>query len=152
VRRILCTSLFLILCSSAARAEDLLVSGGGERPHSSKRVWIRRATLIAGCAASLAFDTITTRRVYGAGGIEANGILADSQGRPQWGRVVGMKAGSCAVSAVLQETHTFGIWQSPAADRTWTFVNLGIAAEYTWAGFHNLSLANSLSTPSFPKP
>jgi hypothetical protein len=135
-----------LFASIPAHAEDLLVSGGGrERPPTSKRVWIRRATLIAGCAASLAFDTFTTRRGVAAGAVEANGLLADSQGRPEWGRMIGIKAGSCAVSAVLQETHFFGAWNTPAADYTWTAVNTGIAAEYTWTGFHNLSLAHSLS-------
>jgi hypothetical protein len=128
-------------------AEDLIVSGGGrEHVRPSKRVWIRRATLIAGCAASLAFDSFTTRRGVAAGAVEANGLLADSQGRPEWGRMIGIKAGSCAVSAVLQETHFFGAWNTPTADYTWTAVNTGIAAEYTWTGFHNLSLAHSLST------
>jgi hypothetical protein len=110
-------------------------------------VWIRRATLVAGCAASLAFDSITTERAYAAGAIETNGLLANSQGRPQWTRIIGLKASSCAAFAVLQETHTFGAWQGATPDRVWTFANLGVTAEYTWAGFHNLALANSLSAP-----
>jgi hypothetical protein len=136
----------------AVYAEDLLVSGGGrEHSRSTKGVWIRRVTLIAGCAASLAFDTITTRRAAAAGGVEGNGILADSEGRPQWGRVIGLKSGSCAASSVLQETHMFGAWKGPNADPVWTGVNLGITAEYTWAGFHNLNLANTMSAASAPK-
>ena len=144
------SGVLLVLSAFASqevvRGEDLLVSGGGhEHARSSRRVWIRRATLIAGCAASLAFDTVTTRRGVAAGAVEANGLLADSQGRPEYGRMIGIKAGSCAVSAVLQETHFFGVWNTPAADNTWTAVNAGIAAEYTWTGFHNLSLAHRLS-------
>ena len=123
------------------KAEDLLVSGGGrERPPTPKRVWIRRVTLAAGCAASLAFDTITTRRATANGAIETNSLLAGSNGQPAWGRVIGFKVGSCAATALLQETHTFGTWKTPASDKTWTGINLGIAAEYTWAGFHNLNL------------
>jgi len=143
--KILVSGLLLAGCMQALHAEDLLVSGGGEHSHSSKRVWIRRATLIAGCAASLAFDTITSRRAYAAGAIETNSLLADSQGRPEWSRIIGFKSAGCAASAILQETHTFGTWKTATADRAWTFVNLGVTAEYTWTGFHNLSLANSLS-------
>ena len=135
----------LTLSLSTLHAEDLL--SPRERPQSSKRVWIRRATLVAGCAASLAFDTITSQRAYAAGAIETNGLLANSQGRPQWTRIIGIKASSCAGLAILQETHTFGAWQGPISDRVWTFTNLGITGEYTWAGFHNLNLANSLSIP-----
>jgi hypothetical protein len=145
VSGIVVCGLLLAGCVPALHAEDLLVSGGGEHPRTSKRVWIRRATLVAGCAASLAFDTITTRRAFAAGAIETNSLLADSQGRPQWSRIIGVKSAGCAASAILQETHIFGTWKTPTADHAWTFLNLGVTAEYTWAGFHNLNLATSLS-------
>jgi hypothetical protein len=129
------------------RAEDLLVAGGGrERPHASTRVWIRRATLIAGCATSLVFDTLTTRRGSASGAVEANGIFANSQGQPAWGRMIGIKAGVCAFSAVAQETHTFGAWKTPTADYTWTAINGGMTADYTWTSFHNLAVTDRLKT------
>ncbi len=135
------SAFLLVGVIPALNAEDLLVSGGGrERPPTPKRVWFRRATLAAACAASLGFDTITTRRAIANGAIETNGLLANSNGQPAWARMIGFKVGSCAVSAVLQETHTFGAWKTPASDKTWTVINSGIAAEYTWAGFHNLNL------------
>jgi len=104
-----------------------------------KQVWIRRLTLSAACAASLGFDTLTTHRAVSAGAIEANGLLADSQGRPNWGRVIGIKAGVCAASAFLQERT-----KAPHSDWTFTGVNLGVTAGYTWAGIHNLRLTNDL--------
>src|SRR5579872_1734580 len=113
-----------------------------ERPRTPKRVWVRRITLAAGCAASLGFDTFTTRRAVAAGALESNGLLSDSQGRPRWGRVIGIKAGVCAGSVFVQERHS--TWQSPPSDWTFTGVNLGVTAGYTWAGFHNLSISNSL--------
>jgi len=140
VKRILLSAVLLAGSLPAVHAEDLLVSGGGEHPHASKRVWLRRITLAAGCVASLAFDTITTSRAVANGAIEENRLLADSQGRPQWARVIGLKSAGCAAAAVLQETHSFGTWKTDAADRTWTFVNLATTAEFTWAGYHNLTL------------
>lgn len=95
-------SAMLLLAASAL---------GGDVEHSPERTWIRRATLVAGCAASLLFDTLTTQRVAAAGGIEGNRLLSNAQGRPQWGRIVGVKAGLCGVSAILQETHVFGVWK-----------------------------------------
>jgi hypothetical protein len=135
--KLLCIGLVLALFSPTVRAAEHL--------RTPKRVWVRRATLVAGCAASLVFDTLSTRRATSAGASEGNGLLADSQGRPLWGRVIGVKAGLCGVSAVIEETQTFHGWKGTGADWTWTGVNLGTAAGYTWAGFHNLKLVNDLS-------
>jgi hypothetical protein len=145
--KLLYIGLFLATSfSPAIRAEDLLVTGGGhEHSRTPKRVWIRRATLVAGCAASLVFDTLSTRRAVSTGAVEANGLLADPQGNPNWGRVIGLKAGLCGISAVMEETQSFHTWKTPNADWTWTGINVGTTAVYTWAGFHNLSLANDLS-------
>lgn len=138
--------LMLVICGSALRAEDLLTSGGG-REHSPtpKRVWIRRATLVAGCAAGLALDTWSSHRALAAGAIEDNPLLANSQGHMDWGRTVGLKAGACGLSAVLQETGTFHRWQGRDADWTWTGINAATTAAYTWIMLHNLGLANRLS-------
>ena len=132
--KLFCIGLLLAMSGQAA---DLV-----EHPHTPKRVWIRRITLAAGCAASLGFDTISTHRAISAGAIETNGLLSDSQGRPQWGRIIGIKAGMCAGSAFMQERHSS--WQSPRSDWTFTAVNLGVMAAYTWTGFHNLSVSNAL--------
>jgi hypothetical protein len=135
--KLLCIGL-LIVSSGAARAANLLDS---EHPRTPKRVWIRRATLAAGCAASLAFDTFTTRKAVNAGGIETNSLFSNSQGQPQWGRMFALKAGVCGASAVLQETHIFRTWETPSADWTWVGVNAGTAGVFTWAGWHNLEVA-----------
>jgi hypothetical protein len=104
--KFLCLAL---LAASALSAADLLDS---EHPRTPKRVWIRRATLAAGCAVSLAFDILTTRRATTAGG-ESNGVFTNSRSQPQWGRMIVIKAAFCGVSAVLQETHLFRAWQTP---------------------------------------
>jgi hypothetical protein len=135
--KLLCIGL-LIASSIPAHAADLLNS---EHLRTPKRVWIRRATLAAGCAASLAFDTLTTRKAVNAGAIETNGLLSNSQGQPQWGRVFALKAGFCGASAVLQETHIFRTWETSSADWTWTGINASAAGVYSWAGWHNLGIA-----------
>ncbi len=131
--------LLIALSMGALGAQNFIESA--PKQHSSKTKWIRRATLIAACGANLAFDTLSTRRAVANGAIESNGLLAGSNGSVSWGRVIGFKAGVCGASTILQETHLFGQFNSPKADWTWTIGNLGTASIYTWAGFHNLSLA-----------
>jgi hypothetical protein len=136
--------LMLVMCTSALRAEDLAI-GLSHHSRTPKRVWIRRATLAAGCAASLALDTWSTHRMLQAGAIETNPLLANSQGGTNWARTIGLKAGVCGVSALMEETNTFHAWRSPNADWTWTGINAATTAAYTWASIHNFSLANPLS-------
>jgi hypothetical protein len=128
-----------LLFAMTLPAADLL-----ERPSTPKRVWARRITLAAACAASLGFDTLSTRRATSAGAVESNGLLANPQGQPRWGLVIGLKAAACAGSALVEERHS--AWQSPRADWTFTGVNAGVAAGYTWVGIHNLNVANELLT------
>lgn len=135
----------LIALSMGALSAQSFIESAPKQP-SSKAKWIRRVTLVAACGASLAFDTLSTRRAVANGAVESNGLLAGSNGGVSWGRVIGLKAGFCGVSTILQETHVFGQWDSPKADWTWTAANSGTAAIYTWAGFHNLTLAKELST------
>lgn len=137
--------LLLALSSPALRAQDFIERA--PRHFSFKRTLIRRVTLVAACAGSLAFDTLSTRRAASAGAVESNRLLAGAQGNPSWGRVVGMKAAFCGAAAVMEETHTFGIWNTPKSDWTWSAVNAATASVYTWAGFHNLKLANDLAAP-----
>jgi hypothetical protein len=138
--------LLIALSIGGLDAQNFVESTKPSFKSTFKRTWIRRATLVAGCAASLAFDTWSTRRAVSNGAVESNGMLAGSQGSPAWGRMIGIKAGVCGVSALLQETHTFKLWDSPTADWTWTAANSATASAYTWAGFHNLSLANQLAS------
>lgn len=136
--KLLCIGLLLASSISALSAADLLDS---EHPRTPKRIWLRRVTLVAGCAASLVFDTLSTRKATNAGAVETNGLFANSQGQPEWGRMFALKAGVCGASAVLQETHIFRTWETPAADWTWTGINAGTAGVYSRAGWHNLHIA-----------
>jgi hypothetical protein len=69
--------------------------------------------MVAACGASLAFDTLSTRRAVANGAVESNGLPAGSNGSVSWGRVIGSKAGVYSASTILQETHLFGQWNSP---------------------------------------
>jgi hypothetical protein len=97
-------------------------------------------TLAAGCAASIAFDSWSTRHAISAGAVEQNGLFSNSQGTPAWGRTIGIKAGFCGASLLMQEKHFLSI-----DDRTWTGINAATAGVYTWVGFHNLKVAGELS-------
>jgi len=129
------TVLFIALTMSGLHGQNLV--------ENSHRTWIRRVTFIAACAASIGFDTLSTRHAVSSGAVESNGLLAGPQGAPAWGRMIGIKIGLSAATVVLEETHVFGRWKSPNADWTWTAVNSGTASLYTWAGFHNLDLPPS---------
>ncbi|HLH40644.1 MAG TPA: hypothetical protein VKX39_15950 [Bryobacteraceae bacterium] len=129
----------LLLAASCVSAANVIDS---EHPRTPRRIWVRRLTLAAGCAASLAFDTWSTQRAVSAGALEANRLFANPQGQPQWTRMISIKAGVCGASAILQETHLFRTWESPAADWTWTGVNAGAAGLYSWTSWHNFSLAS----------
>jgi len=104
-------------------------------PSGRARVWIRRISLIGSCAASLGWDTYTTRHAENAGAVEGNPLLANAQGHPQWGRFISLKVGMCGASAFVQER-----WHSPNSDWTWTGVNAATAAGFTVVGFHNLAI------------
>lgn len=144
--KVLSFGLLLVLCSAALRAEDLAIpTNKREHSHASRRVWIRRITLAAGCAASLALDSWSTHRALEAGGVESNPLLQNSQGQTNWGRMFALKAAGCGSMAVLEETGTFHAWRSPNADWTWTGINAATIAGYTAVAVHNLGIANQLS-------
>ena len=136
-------SLCLVLLLAAGSQAADLAGHTADHPPTPKRVWIRRVSMAAACAASLGFDAYTTHRAVSAGAVETNALLADSQGHPQWGRMIGIKAGMCAASAFAQEWHSSG--RSPRSDWTFTAVNSGVTAGYTAVGLHNLKLANNLN-------
>jgi len=68
----------LLLAASCVSAGNVIDS---EHPRTPKRVWIRRITLAAGCAASLALDTWSTQQAVNAGALEGNRLFANAQGQ-----------------------------------------------------------------------
>src|SRR5437870_5433364 len=81
------------------------------------RVWLRRVTLAASCAAS-AWDVQTTAAAIGRGGHESNNMFSDPMGRVKWGRMVGLKVALCGGMAASQELRRFGRTR-PIKDDVW---------------------------------
>jgi hypothetical protein len=96
--------------------------------------WLRRITLAAACAASF-WDAQTTRAAVARGARERNGVFADAHGRPQWGRMIGFKAGTCGSLAVAQELFFRD------NEKAWTGLNIGLGSVYSGAAIHNMGVA-----------
>lgn len=127
MKRLACAAaLLVVLCAPA-------------RPEGTGR-WLRRITLAAACAASF-WDVQTTALAVSRGAREMNGFLADSAGRPQWGRMIGMKAAACGGLLVMQEKVL------PRHEKSWIALNVGLSAAYSGMAVHNLGVARSLGKP-----
>src|ERR1041385_9092771 len=78
------------------------VSHAEQRP----KLWLRRVTLAASCAAS-AWDVQTTASAIGRGGRESSNMFTDPLGRVRWGRMIGFKVALCGGMAAAQEVKPF---------------------------------------------
>lgn len=118
------------------------VSLAEQRP----RVWLRRATLAASCAAS-AWDVQTTASAIARGGRESNNMFTDPLGRVRWGRMIGFKAALCGGMAATQELKPFAgarLWGSqPVKDNIWIGVNTGFTTRFLLASIRNRSVMSS---------
>ena len=111
------------------------VAAAEQRP----RVWLRRITLAAACAAS-AWDVQSTAAAIGRGGVESNNMFTNPMGRVRWGRMLGIKVAVCGGMAAAQEIKTFG-GSRPIKDDLWIGVNSGIAARFAFAAVRNRSVS-----------
>jgi hypothetical protein len=64
-----------------------------------------------------------------------------SNGKPEYGAMIGIGAGACAFSTFTQETSILGM-HTPRSDLMATFANLGSAGLSTWETLKFLSLAD----------
>jgi hypothetical protein len=120
----------LILAAPLAGADQ-------ERP---RRHWLRRITWAAGCAASF-WDAQTTLAAVRRGAVEGNPFLSNEQGTPRWGRIIALKAGTCASTFVAQTVLT----RHGGSDWYWNVANTGIAAAYAGAAIHNIHVSDRLA-------
>jgi len=115
------------------------VSLAEQRP----RVWLRRITLAASCAAS-AWDIQTTAAAIGRGGRESNNMFTNPLGRVRWGRMVGLKVALCGGMAAGQEFKAFNGSRfggsRPIKEDAWIGVNAGLAARFVFASVRNRSV------------
>jgi|SRR6478672_4897503 len=118
------------------------VSFGEQRP----RVWLRRITLAASCAAS-AWDVQTTSSAIGRGGRESNNMFTDPLGQVRWGRMIGFKAVLCGGMAAVQEIKPLAngrLWGREAVkDDLWIGINTGITARFVFSSIRNRSVTAS---------
>jgi hypothetical protein len=110
---------------------------------------MRRITLAASCAASF-WDYGTTAVAARYGATERNALMADSNGHPRLGLLLGVKAGICAATAVLQEAHVFGRKRDRFTNTLWTSINGSLAARFAGTAVHNLTVLHSLQQQANP--
>jgi len=120
----------LILAAPLAGADQ-------ERP---RHHWLRRITWAAGCAASF-WDAQTTLTAVRRGAVESNPLLANQQGAPRWGRIIALKAGTCAGTFVAETVLT----RHRDSDWYWSATNAGIAASFAGAAIHNIRVSDRLA-------
>lgn len=119
----------ILLCTAVGSAQER--SGAG-------LTWLRRATLVTGCAAGMAFDTWAMKQAA-ADGVRLTGLYGDSQGRPRYGLMIGLNGAACAVSAFFEERHKH--W-STGSQWVWIAENSASTGISIWTGIHLLHLGD----------
>ena len=112
---------------------------GAARAETKPETWLRRVTAAAACAASF-WDLQTTSTGVRYGGREGNAFLADAQGRPRWGRMIGVKAGLCGGMLLAQELGVRHVRKSTAS-YAWTAMNAALAARFLSVSLQNRRVA-----------
>jgi hypothetical protein len=112
--------------------------------------WLRRITWAAGCAASF-WDAQTTVAAVQRGAVEGNALLVNRDGSPRWGRMISIKAGTCAGTYLLQTVTT----RRGMPEWYWTAFNAGTTGVFAGAAIHNLTLPGrtpAAAEPAAPSP
>ena len=109
--------------------------------------WFRRATLAASCVAGTAIDTWALHRLASNTNVQLSGPFINN-GKPQYGELIGIFAGSCALSTFMQERHVFARRETRGLDLTYSIENLGSLGFSLYETEHFLSLANQTATPA----
>jgi hypothetical protein len=113
--------------------------------------WARRITLAAACIGGTAMDMWALHRVAANPNLQLSGMFV-SNGKPQYGELIGILGGACAVSTFLQEKHVFAPRETRGLDLTYTIENLGSLGFSGWETSHLLSLANQGPLPPRVQP
>lgn len=134
MRGVVCAVALLVCLAEAAEAGP------------NGRLWLRRLTLVGSCASAF-WDIKTTRTAVRLGAVESNRLLADAQGRPRWGRIIGLNIGLCAGTALSQELLDSKRRSAAAADYAWSGVNTALAFRHALAALENRRVAGELRRP-----
>jgi hypothetical protein len=113
--------------------------------------WIRRATLASACISGTVLDTWALHRLASYPNVKLSGPFI-ANGKPEYGELVGMFAGSCALSTFMQERHVFASSETRGLDLTYTFENVGSLGVSMWATDHFLSLSNQAAAMERVQP
>jgi hypothetical protein len=128
----------VVLCAVALSVFSCLPAVSQERLVGGKTKWVRRLTLISACAASF-WDVQTTSAGVARGLSEGNSLFAGSQGKPRWGRMIGIKAALCGGSAVAQETPFI---QHKLPDPAWIALNSALTGVFVKTALHNRAVTS----------
>lgn len=126
-----------------------LTGSASAEMHGQKIKWLRRATMIGACAASI-WDFQTTRAGASYGARELNSAMADANGHPRFGLMLGAKLGMCLGSVVTQELMPHK--ESRALDPLWIGVNSALAARFATISIRNRNLTERLKREAASPP
>ena len=149
-------SLILLFAAPLAFAGDsaaLIQSAPvqNESNHLRAYRWVRRATMIGACLSGTVLDTWALDRLAANSDVRLSGPFI-SNGKPEYGQLVGLFAGSCALSAFMQEKHIFAARESRGLDLTYTLENVGSMGVSLWATERFLNLSNQAAAEERTQP
>jgi len=149
-------SILLLLAASLAFAGDsaaLVQSAPTEAAGNHLHVyrWLRRATLAGACVSGTVLDTWALHRLASYSDVRLSGPFI-SNGKPEYGQLIGLFAGSCALSAFMQERHVFASRETRGLDLTYTLENVASMGVSLWATDRFLTLANQAAAEGRTQP
>jgi len=113
--------------------------------------WLRRATLAGACISGTVLDTWALRRLASFPNVQLTGPFI-ANGKPEYGELVGLFAGSCVLSTFMQERHVLASSETRGLDLTYTFENVGSLGVSMWATDHFLSLSHQAAAEERIQP
>lgn len=134
---ILVAVLIAVPTLALARDPEPLVQA---KSNGSGLRWLRRATLVSSCVAGTVINNWALHELASQPNVTLSGPFL-SNGKPHYGALIGIGAGSCAFSAVAQETNIFGR-HTRRSDLIDTFWNLGATGLGVWETYRFRSLTD----------
>ena len=109
--------------------------------HGGPLRWARRATLAGSCVAGTVVNAWAMHRLASEPNAQQVSGLFISNGKPHYRELIGIGAGTCAFSTLMQETNIFA-GHARSSDLVSTFGNLGSLGFSTWETLKYLSLTD----------
>ena len=146
----------LLLAAPLAMAGDsaALVSSApapAQTTHLRAYRWLRRATLVGACISGTVLDTWALHRLASYPNVQLSGPFI-SNGKPNYGELIGLFGGSCALSTFMEEKHVFASRETRTLDLEYSFENAAAIGASVWAADRFLSLANQAAAAERVQP